>query len=169
MKLFRYLSFTAILFITAVFGVTYFACTKDKCNGVACLNGGSCDQGDCLCKVGYEGNRCQLPSRDKIIGNYNGGDTCTKGLDSVFTLNYPIRFLVQPGNATQMVMKNILNNPYDSAVCSMQTIDSFIFSGNNSAVSYVGSGRYHDDTIFLNYHVQYDTSNYDCQYRGLKH
>ena len=164
MKFLRHISLTALLVLAAFSSITYFACTKDKCNDVACLNGGACDEGTCVCATGYEGNRCQLPSRDKIIGNYNGGDSCTK----IGETRYAIRFLVVPGNSRQMVMKNILNDLDDSAICDMRTVDSFTFAGNNSAISYIGTGRYKQDSLWLSYHVQYDTSSYDCKFFGLK-
>ena len=165
MKFYRQLLLTLILSVVCFFTVSYFACTKDKCNGVACQNKGICDGGNCICKPGYEGNRCEIASRDKIIGNYNGADSCSK----VGERGYYIRFYVTPGNKAQMIMKNLLGDPDDSAICNMAYNDSFSFNGNNSAVSYIGSGRYSKDSLFLKYHVQYDTSNYDCEYVGLRH
>jgi hypothetical protein len=50
----------------------------------------------------------------------------------------------------------------------MRTVDSFTFAGNNSAISYIGTGRYKQDSLWLSYRVQYDTSSYDCKFFGLK-
>ncbi|MCS7085214.1 MAG: hypothetical protein RMM53_08350, partial [Bacteroidia bacterium] len=35
-------------------------CKKDKCEGVTCLNGGSCADGKCNCVNGFSGDRCQI-------------------------------------------------------------------------------------------------------------
>src|SRR5471030_2433993 len=104
-----------IVFVTigAFSAVMYTACTKDHCDNVACLNGGSCDVGNCICPAGYEGNRCQTFSRDKFVGNYNGGDSCTvMGADG-----YPIHLFAVLTNPVELTLKDLLNNANDSAIC----------------------------------------------------
>jgi len=152
-----------ILGITAT--VTYTACQKDHCNNVACLNGGSCDGGNCVCPVGFEGNRCEIITRDKFVGNYNGGDSC-----SVYGASgYPIHLFAVLDNPREMVMKNFINVNVDSAICTMQSIDSFTFTGNNNSTTYSGTGIISNDSLRMSYHVQHDTINYDCHYQGLKY
>ena len=44
------------------------SCTKkDKCEDVVCQNGGTCEDGNCKCPAGYEGDRCQMESLPKAI------------------------------------------------------------------------------------------------------
>jgi hypothetical protein len=164
MKAIRSIILTTVLALGAFAAATYVSCSKDTCNGVVCQNGGICDDGRCVCMVGFEGNRCQTPSRDKMIGNYNGGDSCSK----VGERGYSIRLLVSPTNKAQMVLRNILNIADDSAMCNMAGIDSFTFNGNYSAVSYIGTGKVRNDTMWLSYKVQFDTSAYTCKYFGLR-
>lgn len=63
--------------------LTLLACSKkdntstgssgtDKCKGVVCNNGGTCKDGTCDCVPGYEGNKCEIISRDKYLGTYEG-------------------------------------------------------------------------------------------------
>ena len=165
MKFMRQIWVTAFLTIGIFSAILYSACSKDNCNNVACQNGGSCDGGNCICASGFEGNRCQTPSRDKWIGNYNGGDSC--GTDG--NHQYPIHLLAVLNKPTQMVMENILNNTNDSAICNVYATDSFSFNGSNNSVTYRGSGRISNDSLFMSYHVQYDTMNYDCKYSGLRY
>jgi hypothetical protein len=166
MKALRNTLITALITLGLFSTVTYLACKKDRCNNVACLNGGSCDDGSCTCPTGFEGNRCQTPSRDKFIANFNGADSCTvKGF-----AGYHIRFLKPvSGNKTQMSMFGILNSDGDSALCTMESTDSFIFNGNNNATTYRGSGVIRNDSLHMVFHVLSDTTNYDCQYNGLRY
>jgi hypothetical protein len=164
MKPIRSILLTVFLTIAAFTAVVYTACKKDHCNNVLCLNGGACDGGNCVCLQGYEGDRCQTLSREKFIFTFNGGDTCSNG-DSIYN-QYPISFLAIASNPVEMNMKNILNNSQDSAVCTMQTADSFTFIGSNNSTVYSGTGTLNNDTLRLYYQVQQDTFSYKCAYVG---
>ena len=165
MRALRSILVTALLTTGIFCAISYTACNKDNCNNVACLNAGECDGGVCTCAPGFEGNRCQTPSRDKWIKQFNGGDSCGYG---GFT-QYSVRFLVDPTNKTKMVLKNILNNFNDSASCTMVATDSFIFNGSNNSITYRGNGKVSNDSLWMKYHVQYDTINYDCKYFGISY
>ena len=67
----------------------------------------------------------------------------------------------------ELTMMGLLNNLSDSAVCTMLTVDSFYFQGLNNSTTYYGSGKLRNDSLWLNYHVQHDTSSYDCHYFGI--
>lgn len=164
MKLLRNILVTATITLGLFSAVSYVACNKDRCNNVACLNGGVCDGGNCTCAPGFEGNRCQNPSRDRLVGTYNGSDSCTVRGER----QYPIRFLTVT-NKAQMAMFGILGTMNDSALCSMVSADSFIFNGNNNAVSYRGEGKIKNDSLWMRYHVLDDTTAYDCNFFGLNH
>ena len=165
MKILRTVLFAATLTISLFFAVVYSACTKDRCNNVACQNGGACDNGNCVCAPGYEGGRCETYSRTKFITNFNGGDSCTKGGVN----GYALRFYAVLTNPVQMTMKNFLGNNNDSATCTLEAADSFIFNGSNNSVTYRGYGILSNDSLHLSYHVQADTVNYDCTYNGLRY
>ncbi len=58
---------------------------EDKCvtGNVRCQNGGFCNSGSglCSCVTGYEGDTCEILSRDKFLNNganvfWNANDTC---------------------------------------------------------------------------------------------
>ncbi len=166
MKALRNILVTALLTLGLYSTITYIACNKDRCHNVACLNGGVCDDGSCTCPSGIEGNRCQTASRDKFIGTYNGSDSCSV----VGYKQYHIRFLKPPsGSLTQITMKGLLGTEGDSALCTMQSADSFIFNGNNNATSYRGSGIIRHDSLRMIYHVLSDTTNFDCKYSGIRY
>ncbi len=156
---------TALLTIALFAGVSYTACKKDRCQNVICLNLGQCDNGACLCPVGFEGDRCQRLSRDKFIKTFNGYDTCT-----IDTLGghrqYPLYFRTIKFDQREMVMQNLLDDMDDSAICTIEGIDTFSFQGANNATTYFGTGKLRNDSLWLTYKVEQDTTTYECRYFG---
>jgi hypothetical protein len=163
MKPMRYLLLIAFATIAICSAIIYSACNKNKCHNVVCLNNSVCNSGNCVCLVGYEGNRCQTLSRNKFIFTYNGHDLC--GDSSKFT-QYSIHILAVLHDSTEMVITNFLNNAYDSAICTIQSTDSFTFIGSNNSTTYTGSGHLSNDSLRMTYHVEHDTTQYDCTYYG---
>jgi hypothetical protein len=159
----RYLVLAAFITV-AVFSVaTYSACNKNKCHNVVCLNNGACFGGTCKCPTGFEGNRCQTLSRDKFIYNYNGYDLCG---DSSLYHPYSVQLLAVLHDSTEMVLRNLLDNLDDSAICTIQSTDSFTFIGSNNSTTFTGVGHLSNDSLWLYYHVVHDTTSYDCKYFG---
>jgi len=58
------------------FGMFLMNACSDPCKDVECLNGGICDEGDCICAAGYEGTDCAVEMRTKFIGSYTIVDSC---------------------------------------------------------------------------------------------
>lgn len=48
----------------------------DPCKDVSCLNGGICDEGDCLCVGDYEGDDCGTHKIEKFLGTYSVATEC---------------------------------------------------------------------------------------------
>ncbi len=167
MKPIRNILLSACIAIVALSAVVYTACNKNKCDKVACLNLGSCDGGTCYCLTGFEGPRCETLSRTKFIYTYSGGDTCgTTGYNQ-----YQIFLLANLYDSTEMTMHNLLNNMDDSAVCTIQSTDSFTFIGANNSTTFTGWAKLSNDSLWMHYHVVHDTTSYDCSYFGqsLRH
>jgi len=61
MKLLKYTLLPALFFIGIASSVLYTSCEKDYCTLLKCKNGGSCAEGFCRCKSGYEGTECEKP------------------------------------------------------------------------------------------------------------
>lgn len=61
--------------------LAFAACKKeDKCENVICLNGGTCDNGTCICINGFSGQLCETaPDPCAGITCLNGG-TCANGV-----------------------------------------------------------------------------------------
>lgn len=160
----RNIVLTFLLTIALFSAITYTACKKDPCENVVCMNLGACDGGKCVCPTGFEGARCEVLSRDKLIKTFNGRDTCNSDTASYDV--YPIYFRAMLSDPRELTMKNILNDMDDSAVCTMQGVDSFTFQGSNNSLTYIGTGRISNDSLWLNYRVERDTTSYTCRYFG---
>lgn len=55
-----FIGFTSIIFLSN-------GCKPDPCEKVNCLNGGTCDDGKCLCKEGFGGENCDKRTDKKLI------------------------------------------------------------------------------------------------------
>ena len=60
----------AILFMAVAF--VWQSCRYDACKAraVECLHEGVCDDGTCVCKLGWEGDSCQNPLNEKFASHY---------------------------------------------------------------------------------------------------
>lgn len=163
MKSMRYLLLTAFVTFAIFSAIFYSACNKNKCHNVLCQNNGVCNSGNCVCPVGFEGNLCQTLTRNKFLFTYNGYDLCG---DNNLRTQYSVHFLAVLHDSTEMVITNFLNNVYDSAICTIQSTDSFTFIGSNNSTTYTGVGHLSNDSLRMSYHVEHDTTQYDCHYLG---
>ncbi len=59
MKQTRTIFITALLAILSFGTVIYTSCRKDRCKNLNCQNGGTCQDGFCICPTGYTGTYCQ--------------------------------------------------------------------------------------------------------------
>lgn len=85
--------------------ITLSSCKEDKCKAVVCAYDGVCqDDGSCLCKIGYEGERCETITRDKFKGTW----TVTED----GTASNPARYAVSVENGEQIndvLIRNFYN------------------------------------------------------------
>lgn len=93
-----------VILTASVFAVvTFAACKQDKCIDISCQNGGSCNDGTCVCPDGYSGPRCETvdPCKDVVCLNQgkcdNGkcdcpfeyeGDSCQYQLRDKYAKTY---------------------------------------------------------------------------------
>ncbi|MFN0202192.1 MAG: hypothetical protein ACKVTZ_11765 [Bacteroidia bacterium] len=63
MMKYGYLFFLGFLFLIT-------SCNRDACKEVSCMNGGFCNQGECLCPAGFEGEECEKWLLQRFLGTY---------------------------------------------------------------------------------------------------
>lgn len=72
MKFWKHSLLAAGIFFTVASAVTYTSCSHDSCKALMCRNGGTCADEFCRCPHGYEGTQCEIISRNKFLGTYEG-------------------------------------------------------------------------------------------------
>lgn len=75
--------FVVIVFLSVMFAscrkrtISYNDSTLIRpCDNVICLNGGTCNDGQCYCAEGYEGIKCATRWNEKFVGTYVASDEC---------------------------------------------------------------------------------------------
>lgn len=72
MRFWKHSLLAAGIFLGIASTVTYTSCTHDSCKNLICRNGGTCADEACRCPDGYEGTQCEILSRTKFLGTYDG-------------------------------------------------------------------------------------------------
>jgi len=91
------------LIFSLAFTAFLFSCETetDPCDGITCMNGGECVEGDCDCPTGTSGETCATLWRDAVMGTHNAQESCTVGSD----YNYDI--VISAGSSLDKI--NITN------------------------------------------------------------
>ncbi len=93
---------SAMAAVATFFMVVYISCSKDKCSGVVCYNGGTCGGGNCTCTDAFEGTNCQTAARAKFIGNWGVTNTTA-------SITEPAQFSVSVAVGPSFNQVNIMN------------------------------------------------------------
>ncbi|HQE11488.1 MAG TPA: hypothetical protein PLQ78_01940 [Flavipsychrobacter sp.] len=76
MNIWKTVFISAFSFLGVASTVLYSSCEQDACLSLKCRNGGSCAEGFCRCKTGYEGAECETRAADKFLYLFIGQKTC---------------------------------------------------------------------------------------------
>lgn len=139
---------TLLLSCAAFFSIVYISCNKpgnsDKCAAISCAYGGRCDDGKCICPVGYEGTNCEIISRNKFLGSWNVTEKGTITIEK--TYNMAIEADVATG-ANSVLIKNLYNY-FSNSLRATITKDT-IYIPNQQLMGKIvfGKGFIYTDTL----------------------
>ena len=137
MKLFGYVfSGTLVIFISA--SIIIQSCQKDGNKSVECLNGGSLNNGNCVCPTGWIGTRCESLAFD---GTWSGTDSCTSPLN---TYNVTIK-LDTSTNSSNITISNPGGMGTNNTIIGTLNNDGTVITYTNQyTISTVATITYHD-------------------------
>lgn len=128
MKFWKSIFLSACAFIAVASTVTYTSCEKDSCNDLKCKNGGSCAEGFCRCKTGYEGAECELKIADRFLGTYVGYNHCNSDPALVDTLDV---FLKSEPNVLEFARRSDVSSRYSGVASGYYIVVDDIVSGSD--------------------------------------
>ena len=143
-----------------VFAILWTSCDTDPCKDVVCGDEGVCNEGICVCNLGYEKDSaglCNTMWSTKFVGTYNISDSCS---------NPPQTYLYQ-STATQVDAQtiNVSNFGGFQNAINVEVTSSFDLSINNvtDAGNRVinGTGFINGTDITLNYVVTFTDGTMD--------
>jgi len=146
MKSIRNIAFSALLTIGAFTAITYTSCNKDECKDVVCNNGGSCDNGTCVCPTGYTGSSCDNEVRASYYNTYKGNGFDNEG--DTYT-NWGIRYYSVGTDAKTMGMELLTNTNAPVAAMNVTLTSNTTFTINSTVdgdITYTGSGTVSETT-----------------------
>ena len=141
---------------------TFAVSCKNPCDTIACLNGGMCDNGNCLCPNWYEGEFCESEQRTKFFGNYTG----------TFTVNYVITAVQDVQNGSLSFSESPQGIEYLTS--SFNTNSTFKLTTNSSPnielnpisttagqfnITTTGQGAFKGDSVVINFTYYNNTLN----------
>jgi hypothetical protein len=178
MKFGKQILLTLTLFTAIIGTVILSSCERNACDGVTCLNGGSCGYGACRCPTGYEDAQCGTKMRDRYLGTYSGYTVCDNTAAIIDTVN------VVPANrgvlSVDVYFNSIKPKVLQGYVSSNESTYEIVVTNNDS--SKVGSLSYlrvftitlqSDKSLKLHsyehdYTDNIDTFQHSCQFVGAK-
>jgi hypothetical protein len=149
MKSVRNILFSALLTIGAFAAVTYTACNKDKCKDVVCQNGGTCNDGNCICTFAYTGSKCETAIRDSYQNTYKGSGSDNQG--GTYT-NWKAKFTNLGTDATAMTMALSDETATTTLEFTIKLTSASAFTVNDVSIgglAYTGSGTISTSAVSL--------------------
>ena len=151
METLRIIGLTMALFGT----LTLQSCKKDPCKNVTCQNGGTCQDGNCQCRLPWEGFKCEVDARDKFVGIWRGTTNCGGGPEEdVFSITKSSttanRIIIGGGIYGELIASNGFDIPTQTGYV------------NGTAATINGWGDLYLNELKLNYVVRIQGETIRC-------
>lgn len=153
--------FIMVAAAAAMMSLTMNSC-KDECKDVDCGHG-SCDEGNCTCETGYEGDNCDIEERAKFYGTYTGNETCTTGSD-----NYQVTVTSNSAGITSVSISNIYNQSFIVSGTVSGTSVSIPSQSVGSSTTVSGNGSISGNQLTITYEISSPLGTNSCTYIGSK-
>ncbi len=161
-SLFRVKRWHLIIILLLSGGLLAFlpSCDKQSCQDVQCGYRQTCVNGDCVCPNGYEGDNCQIESRDKFLGRYQVYKNCYDGGPSE---SYNTHISI--GNNVENVVINNIANLGLGAEAIVRGNNIRIPEQNVGATQVYGQGTYNKGSNSMNLQITYTQGgrSYNCE------
>ncbi len=176
MKKTGYVFIAAIICVLAFSLVTYTSCTRDRCAGYTCYNGGSCYNGNCSCPSGFAGYHCELVAQTGITYQndtytpiyitVNGSNdvipvggtiTYTGTYGDQLTGNASTSGTTTSGSVVGQTIQWNLNATFPSSGTSVQYLD---VTQDYFYLKIVNTSSYTIQTVYVNYGLAAQTVDY---------
>ena len=156
-----------IAFLTILVALIYLpSCTTDKCEGMMCYYGGTCDKGKCKCPPNTSGTNCEIGDNKKFEASYTGFDDCDVDIQGV-------QVTAPTADPTAIIIKYIGTNneqPQLSATISGNSISipTRMLSLNGLIQTYSGTGSLNNGTLTIYLTVSDNGNPVECTFVGNK-
>jgi hypothetical protein len=149
------------LFILSLF-LIFISCAN-PCKNIDCSGNGSCNQGICACRSGYEGRDCESEIRKKFIGTFDMAEECSSG-----PTIYTVIIEPDPNNAEKIILNNIYNTEFEVKA----TVDKDLFVIEQTEFSSIGqisgTGKITNGDLRINYSIVTGPHKDDCVAQGRR-
>ncbi len=147
--------------IFAFFLLFSLSACKDECDDVNCLNGAACDEGDCICTTGYEGDVCQTETRAKFFGSYNVSENCTPSGN----FNYQMTIVTSAAGPLSVIINNFygVGASVTATVSGANiTVPNQTVTTQGEALTYSGSGQITGNILTMSYSASQGAATDNC-------
>lgn len=141
------------MFFLVVGLFSVYGCTKDKCETVKCVNGGTCSDGSCNCPQGYLGSNCEKIDKPyflcnnsskkwKIISSESNGKKKLIDEQSRYFWDLTVAgklFLTSNSNTDTIVSDWSYDQPLDKLIMGGDTLDAFTVTKDTLTTTKIGS------------------------------
>lgn len=127
---------------------------------------GVCHEGYCLCNDGYEGDRCEIISREKMLGTYVGTlNLLGKPLEE----NVTTIIAAPTGKDQESKIEITYKNTTIEKLCTVKSGNSFKYSFDDGITAYTIIGKFYDGELtFTEETVKEGKITQSCTFIGTK-
>lgn len=129
--------------VAMIIALCSFTSCKDHCKDVDCGKG-VYHEGFCLCNDGYEGNNCELLSREKMLGTYVG---TLNLLGKPMEENVIATIAAPTGKDLESKIEITYKSTTIEKLCTVKSGNSFKYAFDDGITAYTIIGKFYDNEL----------------------